>query len=66
MIIKVSQEDGVSQLKRLRERDIFNYFVIGRLTTIKKVLDNAEEIGFYERQFAWYGITAVSSDLQQY
>jgi ionotropic glutamate receptor len=66
MIVKVSQDDGEGQLRRLRERDIFNYFIIGRLTTIRKVLDSAETNGFFDRQFAWHGITAVSSDLQQY
>jgi ionotropic glutamate receptor len=66
MIVKVSQEDGVGQLKRLREKDIFNYFIIGRLTTIRQVLDSAQANEFFGRQFAWYGITAVSPGLQQY
>jgi len=66
MIVKVSQEDGVEQLKRLREKDIFNYFIIGRITTINNVLESAETNDFFQRQFAWHGITAVSSDLQQY
>ena len=63
MIVKVSQEDGAGQLKRLREKDIFNYFIVGRLTTISKVLDNAEANGYFQRQFAWHGITPVSPDL---
>jgi ionotropic glutamate receptor len=66
MIVKVSQENGAGQLANLRGKDIFNYFIIGRLSTIKQVLDSAEENGYFQRQFAWYGITAVSSDLQQY
>jgi len=66
MIVKVSQDDGVGQLQRLREKDIFNYFVIGRLTTINKVLESAETKKFFQRQFAWHGITAVSSGLYQY
>ena len=66
MIVKVSQEDGVGQLKNLREKDIYNYFIVGRLATINKVLDSAEANDFFQRQFAWHGITAVSSDLQQY
>jgi ionotropic glutamate receptor len=63
MIVKVSQENGEAQLKNLREKDIFNYFIIGRLTTISKVLDSAQANGYFDRQFAWHGITAVSSDL---
>ena len=66
MIVKAAQEDGEKQLKSLREKDIFNYFIIGRLTTIMKVLDSADANEFFGRQFAWHGITAVSSDLQQY
>jgi ionotropic glutamate receptor len=61
MIVKADLEDGKSQLKRLRERDIFNYFILGRISTIKNVLNSAEENGFFERQFAWHGITAVSA-----
>jgi hypothetical protein len=60
MIVKADQKDGKEQLKRLRERDIFNYFILGRISTIKNVLDSAEENGFFERQFAWHGITSVS------
>jgi ionotropic glutamate receptor len=65
MIVKADLENGEAQLKRLRERDIFNYFIVGRLTTIRKVLDSAEANNYFERQFAWHGITAVSSDSQQ-
>jgi hypothetical protein len=60
MIVKADLKDGKEQLKRLRERDIFNYFILGRISTIKNVLDSAEENGFFERQFAWHGITSVS------
>jgi ionotropic glutamate receptor len=64
MIVKADQENGEAQLKRLRERDIFNYFIIGRLTTITNVLDSADANDYFQRQFAWHGITAVSSELQ--
>jgi hypothetical protein len=60
MIVKADLKDGKEQLKRLRERDIFNYFIVGRISTIKNVLDSAEENEFFERQFAWHGITSVS------
>jgi ionotropic glutamate receptor len=66
MIVKVSQENGAEQLKNLRDKDIFSFFIIGRLDTIQTVLNSAEENGYFQRQFAWHGITAVSSDLQQY
>jgi hypothetical protein len=63
MIVKADPKDGKAQLKRLRERDIFNYFILGRISTIKNVLDSAEENGFFERQFAWHAITSVSITL---
>jgi ionotropic glutamate receptor len=66
MIVKVSEEDGPGQLANLRGKDIFNYFILGRLSTIKMVLESAEEKGYFQRQFAWHGITTVSSHLQQY
>jgi hypothetical protein len=64
MIVKADLKDGKAQLKRLRERDIFNYFILGRIATIKNVLDSAEENGFFERQFAWHGVTSVSTTLR--
>jgi hypothetical protein len=64
MIVKANQKDGTEQLKRLRERDIFNYFILGRISTIKSVLDSAEENGLFERQFAWHAITSVSAMLR--
>jgi ionotropic glutamate receptor len=60
MIVKADLENGEAQLKRLRERDIFNYFIVGRLNTIISVLDSAEKNGYFDRQFAWHGITLVS------
>ena len=66
MIVKVSEKDGQEQLKHLRERDIYNYFILGSLATISKVLDSANANDYFDRQFAWHGITAVSSDLYQY
>ncbi|KAJ4432354.1 hypothetical protein ANN_20973 [Periplaneta americana] len=59
MIVKVDMGNTEGQLKRLRERDIFNYFILGRIDTIKAVLDGAEENGFFDRQFAWHGITMI-------
>ncbi|XP_069687672.1 ionotropic receptor 25a isoform X2 [Periplaneta americana] len=63
MIVKVDMGNTEGQLKRLRERDIFNYFILGRIDTIKAVLDGAEENGFFDRQFAWHGITMESNSI---
>jgi ionotropic glutamate receptor len=64
MIVKADTRNGVEQLQRLRQRDIFNYFILGRLSTIMSVLDSAEKCGYFDRQFAWHGITLVSSLLR--
>ena len=61
MIVKADLKSSKSQLEKLRSRDIFNYFIVGRLTTIKKVLSAAEMNKYFDRQFAWHGITLVSS-----
>ncbi|XP_021939210.1 ionotropic receptor 25a isoform X4 [Zootermopsis nevadensis] len=63
MIVEADEGNGEAQLKRLRERDIFNYFILGRLSTIVSVLDSAEKCGFFDRQFAWHGITLDSGNL---
>ncbi|XP_044735980.1 ionotropic receptor 25a-like isoform X2 [Chrysoperla carnea] len=52
------------QLKRLRNLDIVNFFVLGSLTSIKNVLDGADEINFFGKKFAWYAITQNKGDLK--
>ncbi|XP_054262765.1 ionotropic receptor 25a [Macrosteles quadrilineatus] len=45
------------QLTRFRDLDIVNYFILGKLTTIKMVLDNANANKFFSKKFTWYAIT---------
>ncbi|RZF33895.1 hypothetical protein LSTR_LSTR009919 [Laodelphax striatellus] len=45
------------QLTRFRDLDIVNYFVLGRLSTIKVVLDNANVNKFFGKKYAWHVIT---------
>ena len=47
------------QLTRLRELDIVNFFILGRLATIKNVLDAANANKYFGRKFAWFAITQV-------
>lgn len=49
------------QLTRFRDLDIVNYFVLGRLSTVKTLLDNANVNKFFGRKFAWHVITQVST-----
>lgn len=48
------------QLFRFKDLDIVNYFVLGRLQTIKMILDSANVNKFFGRKFAWHAITLVS------
>jgi hypothetical protein len=66
LVERVSKKNGEANLKRFLERRIYNYFILGSLTTIKMVLDNADANGLFDSDLAWYVITAVSSDLYQY
>lgn len=49
------------QLTRFRDLDIVNYFVLGRLSTVKTLLDNANVNKFFGRKFAWHVITQVGT-----
>ncbi|XP_044735495.1 ionotropic receptor 25a-like [Chrysoperla carnea] len=52
------------QLQRLRNLDFVNFFVLGSLFSIKNVLDNADQINFFGKKFAWYAITQNKGDLK--
>lgn len=55
-------DDGESirhQLTRFRDLDIVNYFILGRLTTIRAVVDVASSNKFFSKKFSWHAITKV-------
>ncbi|KAJ1526273.1 hypothetical protein ONE63_009427 [Megalurothrips usitatus] len=52
------------QLTRLRELDIVNFFVLGRLATLKNVLDAANANKYFGRKFAWFAITQDKGQLK--
>ncbi|XP_046384858.1 ionotropic receptor 25a [Ischnura elegans] len=52
------------QLTRLRDLDITNFFVIGRLDTAKAVLDAANTNKLFGRKFAWHVITKEKGALK--
>lgn len=45
------------QLTRMRDLDVVNFFILGRLSTIKVVLDAANINKYFGRKFAWHAIT---------
>jgi ionotropic glutamate receptor len=47
------------QLVRFRELDIVNFFILGRLSTIKTVLDSGNVNKYFGKKFAWHAITQV-------
>lgn len=59
----IAQIEDVStiqpQLTRFRDLDIVNYFVLGKLSTVKTLLDSANANKFFGRKFAWHIITQV-------
>ncbi|XP_045532788.1 ionotropic receptor 25a-like [Pieris brassicae] len=52
-----SKDDIKTQLQSLRELGITNFFVIGSLPTIKKVLNAANEKEYFGRKTAWFALT---------
>lgn len=59
----IASIDDVTSIKlhltRFRDVDIVNFFVLGKLTTIKSVLDNANSNKLFGRKYAWHVITQV-------
>lgn len=52
------------QLQNLRKLDIVNYFILGSLANIKRVLDAADSVNYFNRKFAWHAITQDKGDLK--
>ncbi|KAJ8982944.1 hypothetical protein NQ317_005259 [Molorchus minor] len=52
------------QLQQLRKLDIVNYFVLGSLTNIGRVLRAADTISFFNRKFAWHAITQDDGEIK--
>lgn len=52
------------QITNLRKLDLVNFFLLGSLTNIKKVLDAADAINYFNRKFAWHAITSDRGDLK--
>ncbi|CAH1971639.1 unnamed protein product [Acanthoscelides obtectus] len=52
------------QLMQLRKLDIVNFFVLANLNNIKRVLDAADSISFFNRKFAWHVITQDDGDIK--
>jgi len=46
-------------LTRFRDVDIVNFFVLGKLSIIKSVLDHANSNKLFGRKYAWHVITQV-------
>lgn len=44
-------------LTKMRDLDVVNFFILGRLSTIKVVLDNANINKYFGKKFAWHAIT---------
>uniref|UniRef100_A0A182YN05 Ionotropic receptor 25a n=1 Tax=Anopheles stephensi TaxID=30069 RepID=A0A182YN05_ANOST len=54
--------DRASQIEKLRNLDINNFFVLGSIASIKQVLESAKN-EYFERNFAWHAITQEQKDL---
>lgn len=64
VIAPIQDGDIKEQLQKLRKLDILNYFILGNLANIKRVLDAADAVGYFNRKFAWHAITQDKGDLK--
>nr|QQP19806.1 ionotropic receptor 25a [Tropidothorax elegans] len=56
-------KDFEQQLARFKDLDIVNFFILGRLSTIKMALDTAVSKLYFGRKFAWHVITQDKGQL---
>ncbi|CAG9835987.1 unnamed protein product [Diabrotica balteata] len=54
----------VDQLNQLRKLDLLNYFILASLSNIKRVLDAADTLSFFNRKFAWHAITQDDGEIK--
>lgn len=47
--IKDGNQNLADQLTQLRKLDIVNFFILGNLNSIKRVLDAADSVGYFNR-----------------
>nr|AVH87315.1 ionotropic receptor 27 [Holotrichia parallela] len=65
VIRPIQDESSIrEQLQNLRKLDIVNFFILGSLVNIRKVLDAADSISYFNRKFAWHSITQDRGDLK--
>lgn len=65
IIAPIKEADKIAdQLTQLRKLDIVNFFVLGNLQSVKRVLDAAESVNFFNRKFAWHVITQDKGDIK--
>lgn len=63
-VITPIKENIHEQLQSLYKLDIVNFFILGSLKNIKKVLDGADSVQFFNRKFAWHAITQDKGDVK--
>lgn len=64
LITPVDDKELRKQLTKMKDLDVVNFFILGRLTTIKNVLDAATANEFFDKKFAWFVITQVSNQIE--
>ncbi len=52
-----------TQLRRLEDMDIVNYFVLGKVERINSVLMAAAQENYFGRKYSWCAITKVTWDI---
>lgn len=63
-IIAPIKENINEQLENLRKLDLMNFFILASLENIRRVLDAAESVEYFNRKFAWHAITQDRGDLK--
>lgn len=51
-----------SQIRRLEDMDLVNFFVLGKMEVVNRVLQAAAEENYFGKRYSWTAITKVSNE----
>ena len=51
-----------SQIRRLEDMDLVNFFVLGKMEVVNRVLQAAAEENYFGKRYSWTAITKVNSN----
>ena len=58
--INEEQTKIINDLRQAQDKEMFNFFVLGTVDSINRVLAAASQVNFFGKKYSWYAITKVT------